>query len=458
MSAGGGEPPSKSSFSECSPPSPHSIGEKKTDTPPFSVKKWITSNWREAITIAADNIGEYPQMFATQDSMHMMRIYELAVKKHQELGCGKGGKVDCVFCHAQGGQNPWKGDSKKKVVSLSLYLEVIKHFIPEEVDYCSKFPDEAQDPSASEDIRHLDVNAYFFESLFPMLYCSKCYPDLPRAVEAMDTLQKYNPAFERDKGKDSSSFYADRQKVLSELKAIKATKRQEFSTALKQVSIMSKFDWELHKMSDKYLHKEVAKPVSHELQDVKSLLESVKQPIVSLEVRMSVSSGKTAEGIASKLLENEKIRMLVSHSSSCVDFMSIVQEKKQKTQLEEVVESCFEKVLKEKAGELVARKFAEDQKIANILLESHATYEYFTKEISDDNGNPTTHCELVFHKLLSDAIDEKLTNFKTDVIEPMSASILKRIEDLLSGSKKKEQEGEGGKGGGKGGQAVKGGE
>ena len=169
---------------------------------------------------------------------------------------------------------------------MSLYLEVIKHYIPEEDDYCSQFPDEALD--LSEDIRHLDINDYFFEGLFPMLYCSKCYPDLPKAVLAMEALQKYHPEFDKDKSKDPS-FYTDRQKALSDLKAIKATKKKEFITALKETSIMSKFDWKLHLLSGKHHNKEAPKAVGLEILDVKGILESIKQQIVALEIRMGVS-------------------------------------------------------------------------------------------------------------------------------------------------------------------------
>lgn len=450
FSAGGGgdNTPSKVQAAggrESSPPPPYSLGDKKTDTPSFSVKKWITSNWREAIDIADDE-DDFPTQFPTSEGGTPLRIYDLAVKKHQEVpGCGKGGvKPTCVYCVAQGGQNPWKGDPLKKMVSLNLYVEVMKNYVPVDADYVASFPDEIE---AFKDISQLDVNDYFFDRCFPMLYCSQCYPDLPNAVERMDTLQAFNLPYERGTGAD---FFALRQKQISDLRSYKETKKAEFSVALRQISLTSELDWRFHLHSAKHQHKEAPKAVGLEILDVKGSLEAVKQQIVSLELRMNASAGKNAEVFAARLLETEKMRGLFTKSTRCLEFMTSVSQSSKKTDLEEVVEACFEKVLNEKAGGVIARQIVQQQSFADFLRVSNEHYRYMSAEHDDGGGQKTTDFEenmkaifrdiLVefgkeieqrgdaFHegleKVIEGTIEAKLAEFKTSVIDVKFQAVL----------------------------------
>ena len=417
QSAGGGEPaPKASHVPDISPPPPHSASEKKTEVPSFSVSQWISANWRERISIPEEAKCSLPGTFSTQDSTHIARIYDLAVKKHQELACGRGGKTaDCAFCVAQGGLNPWKGDAKKKFVSLSLYLEVIKHYIPEVGDYCSQFPDEAEDLSTTEDVKQLEVNDHFFDSLFPMWYCSKCYPDLPKAVLAMDAFERYQPAFEKEKQRDPS-FYSERQKVLSDLRSSKLTQRKEFGIALKAASIMSKLDWELHKLCDKHQHKELVKPASNELQEVKSSLEAIKKQISMLEMALAGEQGRPSKFIQdaahvifkqngmAELLENSKIatQLLVKAGDDG------------KTDME----TCIEKVVKS--------VFATDQTLKELS-------EWFETGRQVATEADAALCDERFKKCLADhskLIDGKLIAFKTDIIGPKFQEIAQMLATI----------------------------
>ena len=440
---GGEQPPAKVSNTTDSPPPP---ADRKDMPPSFSIKKWIPSNWRESIATESHD-SEDEKKYVVKENPHIQRIYQLASNKHTELNCGRGSskQFDCVFCVAQVGSvqnqtNPWKGNSNLKCVSAKLYLEALKTYIPVPDDYDADFPDTLKDDN-SDGLQQLDANDYFFDSYCPMLYCEKCYPDLPNAIVAMKLLQDYVPPFDSSKKKtgDASVFYSERARVLEDLKAMKASKKSEFCELMKQISIMSEDDWKLHTFSARHQHREAPKAVELEIIDVKGILESIKLQIVALEVRMGVSAGKTADELAKRLLDNEKMRGLLTKSNNCLDFMTSIGQSTQKTELEEVVESCFEKVLKEKAGGVIAQKFAEDKRIARIMDESHATFDYFTKEIPDKDGNASSQLEEVLHSLLSDAIDQKLA--------PLIAS-LARIEGAIGISKKKEEEG--GKGGGRG--------
>ena len=93
----------------------------------------------------------------------------------------------------------------------------------------------------------------------------------------------------------------------------------------------------------------------------KSSLESIKKQISMLELSLT---GKTGEALANKLFENVKISSLLTKSANCIDFMSSVQQENEKTQLEEVIQSCFEKVLTKKAGKIIARRFADSSPFA----------------------------------------------------------------------------------------------
>ena len=316
------------------------------DAPTFSLKKFGGSNWRDAITVPDDDLEDYG-VFATNESSHHMRIYDLAVKKHQELGCGKGGKMsDCVYCHAQGGgPNLWKGDAKKKFITMRLYLQVIKFYIPELGDYCAEFPEVYEDSTEdTTDIRKLPTNIYFFDYMFPMMYCAKCYPDIPEAIAAMDAYQTYTPEFQKEKGSDHSNYYAERHKILTDLKSQKELKKNEFSLFLKQISIMSEFDWTLHLFSDKHNMKDCVKPVAEEVKDVKTVLEVVKNEILGLS---SVMTGQVAvSNMVSAFLKDEKIAKFGKNTANVVSFVSEKSEQTGRTQLEDIISEIVKTRLK----------------------------------------------------------------------------------------------------------------
>ena len=327
-------------------------------------------------------------------------------------------------------------------------LETIGKSGTAELPEPASFPDEIVEEK-HPGLSQLDVNDYFFDRCFPMLYCFQCYPDLSRAVERMDALQAFNLPYERGTGAD---FFTTRQKQISDLKAYKESKKAEFSVALKQISLMSELDWQLHLRSAKHQHKEAPKAVGLEILDVKGLLEGIKHQIVALETKMYASSGKTNEALATKLLENAKISSLLTKSTSCIEFMSVVQQN-EKTQLEEVIEASTEVILKKEASS-IAQQIVQQKSFADFLRVSKEHYSYMSDE-HDVDGKKTTDFEEnmkaifreiieeaedqkgeAFHeelgKVLEETIQAKLAEFKTTVIDVKFQAVLDAVAAIAA--------------------------
>lgn len=408
------ETPSKIPATAESPPPSRSA--EHIPPPTFAIKKLVGDNWRQVINREPAEV-DLPEYFGTKDGGINLRVYDFAVKQHQSLNCEKGKNADCAFCVAQGGRNSWKGDPMKKMVTPALYLEVMKTYVPCDEDYDANFPDILNE-ERFKDISQLEVNDYFFERLFPMLYCSQCYPDLPSVVSKMDEIQSFNLPYQRGTGAD---FFATRAKLVGDLKTYKETKKAEFSALLKQISILSEFDWQLHLRSAKHRHQEAPKAVEEELVDVKGLLEGIKKQIVNLQVGVP-----TAASLSEKLVEVPSIKSLLSKSKACVDFVShvgatgivfffyffILRDDTGKTDLEETVAKVFEKVLNEKVANSMAKSFAEEESIATILDESHETFQYFAKEITV-GGVKTTNLEEVLKTLIVKALNPIMESIRS---------------------------------------------
>jgi len=328
----------------------------------------------------------------------------------------------------------------------------MKHYTPQLEDYVKDFPSEARILARTEDIRSLEVNQYFFDSLFPMWYCSACYPELTKSVSEMNTLQSYELVYDADLATSEPDYFTERHKAQSELKSLKATKREEFFTALKQISICSKFDWELHKQSAKHLRKEAAKPVPQELHDVKGLLDQIKKQITALELSLKVSGSQTAIAIAQHIVSVPSIDNLVRHSSSCVNFLTDVSKQTEKTQFEEQVEICVEKILTEKAGKIIASEFAKSPRISKLMDRTNQCVSFFSDPVKRKKGKRTlpntTFFEVAVKNACEELIDETLLKY--------NATIIGRIEELLGevkndddgGGDDGESDGEGGGGAG----------
>jgi hypothetical protein len=192
--------------------------------------------------------------FSTEDP-HMRRVFEFAVRAHEAVKCsgsgaaGRKGVSLCAFCSAAGPGFSFEGDpSKSKIVPLSLYAEVMKTYVPCEQDFIASFPEEADFAIGDTNLTRLYETDYFFDGLFPMWYCSKRYPDLPKAVEEMDTLQRYKLEYDQTRIRDSA-YNQDRRIAVAELKKLQETQKAEFCQLLKQISISSRLDLALHKLS-----------------------------------------------------------------------------------------------------------------------------------------------------------------------------------------------------------------
>ena len=234
--------------------SPPPTDIKQFEMPVFNIKRFIPSKWRDMIP-SGDDLEVEGFSFSTEDP-HMLRVFEFAVRAHQAVKCSGSGATGtkgvvslCAFCSAAGPGFSFEVDpSKSKIIPLSLYAEVMKTYVPCEQDFIASFPEEADLAIGDTKLTRLDHTDYFFGGLFPMWYCSKRYPDLPKAVEEMDTLQRYKPEYDETRALDSA-YNQDRRIAVAELKKFQATQKAEFCQLLKQISISSRLDLALHKLS-----------------------------------------------------------------------------------------------------------------------------------------------------------------------------------------------------------------
>ena len=233
--------------------SPPPTDIKQSEMPVFNIKRFIPSKWRDMIP-SGDDLEVEGFSFSTEDP-HMRRVFEFAVRAHEAVKCsgsgaaGRKGVSLCAFCSAAGPGFSFEGDpSKSKIIPLSLYAEVMKTYVPCAQDFIASFSEEADLAIGDTKLTRLDETDYFFDGLFAMWYCSKRYPDLPKAVEEMDTLQRYKLEYDETRIRDSA-YNQDRLIAVAELKKLQATQKAEFCQLLKQISISSRLDLALHKLS-----------------------------------------------------------------------------------------------------------------------------------------------------------------------------------------------------------------
>lgn len=253
--------------------SPPPFETKKNEIPVFSLKKFFPYKWREHIPSGEDiEVPEFPCLIG--NDAHLRRVWEFASSYRK----GNQKNADDMFSHAAGKDWSWKGNPNTKSMPFSLYAEIMKLYIPCEDDYVIGFPEVAHLEDTDEIVlTQLDINEYFFEGAFPMWYCSRRYPNLPKAIEEMDCFQRYQPVFEREKQADAT-YYQQRQQQLVELKEIKSKKKAEFIQALKQISISSCLDFALIKLSTfQNKPKDLPTEVRHMESAVLGLQKSINQ-------------------------------------------------------------------------------------------------------------------------------------------------------------------------------------
>ncbi len=89
----------------------------------------------------------------------------------------------------------------------------------------------------------LEYNDFFLDGTAEMRYCAQCYPELPAALSAMTAYCHTPFPF-----KDTMNF-SDRRQALTDFNAKKATATKEFVARLRDIAVLSHFDWVLHAQS-----------------------------------------------------------------------------------------------------------------------------------------------------------------------------------------------------------------
>ena len=316
--------------------SPSSTDIKKFEMPVFNMKRFIPFKWREMIPSGGDRVVEgFP--FSTQEP-HMRRVFEFALRAHQAVKCPgssakpekhtgtKGGSL-CAFCSAAGADFSFKGDSSRKSISLSLYAEVMKTYVPCVQDCVASFPVEEADLAIGDTtLTKLDITGYFFDGRFPMWYCSKRYPELPKAIEEMDAFQRYLLGFDDTRSKDAA-YIQERCIALDDLKELQATQKAEFCRLLKQISISSRLDLALHNLSVMQPDKPKGSPRLSASQDNVSEIVKFLQPHVEMSklsaeyLCTKVSNGKTQliEDVIECLQKDPRITRIIDHVCQIFD-------------------------------------------------------------------------------------------------------------------------------------------
>ena len=268
-----------------SDPSPPPTDVKNFEMPVFNIKEFIPFTWRDMIPSGDDGLVE-GFVFSTQDP-HMRRVFDFALNVHQSAKCsGKSGKLEagpkavCAFCLATAGTDfsyKHKGDHSKKIIPLSLYAEVMKTYVPFYDDYVAGFPAKADFGVGDTELTQLDVTSYFFDGSIPMWYCSKSYPNLPKAVQEMDAFQKYQLQYDKTRAEDLD-YNQQRRMAVAQLNELKATQKAEFCRLLKQISISSRLDLTLHNLSVIQRDKPKALPRLSDAPDTVSEFVKVMKP------------------------------------------------------------------------------------------------------------------------------------------------------------------------------------
>jgi hypothetical protein len=155
----------------------------------------------------------------------------------------------------------------------------MKTYVPCEQDYITGFPAKADFGIGDTKLTRLAVTSYFFDGSIPMWYCSKSYPNLPKAVEEMDAVQNYQLEYDETRAEDVK-YNQQRRIAVAHLNELKATQKAEFCRLLKQISISSRLDLTLHNLSVIQRDKPKALPRLSDAPDTVSECEKVMKPYI----------------------------------------------------------------------------------------------------------------------------------------------------------------------------------
>ena len=277
------------------PGSAKRVNVEDEEVPTFKLSKWNLQPWRTGFV---PNIvfEHYKFPLPTGDSDHIRRIYDHASKKHQDSKCASAGT--CSWCIAAGVPNFFRGDPKKKSVPLPLYLETVKTYNVVDEDFDIEFHDATAKTlkSYGDELEVLDFNDFFMDNCGQMRYCAQCYPEIPSAVEAMVNFQQAPFALK------TSMALSERKQALIEFNSKKAAVKKEFVAKLREVAILSHFDWMLHMYSNKHNNRKSMNmnDLPDEGDGLHHSIVSVKSQITQLELFLKSNFETVVKKIAEK--------------------------------------------------------------------------------------------------------------------------------------------------------------
>jgi len=380
------------------------VDEEEAPAPKFKLSKWDLQPWRTGF-VPDVVLEEYEFPLPTGDSDHIRRIYDHASKKHQDSKCASAGT--CAWCVAAGAPNFFRGDPKKKSVSLSLYVEAIKTYTLVDEDFDVEFHNLAVEvlKTYGEDLEVLDFNDFFMENCGQMRYCAHCYPEIPSAVEAMIIFQQAPFALK------TSMALNERKQALAEFNLKKTTAKKEFVAKLREVAICSHFDWMLHIQSNKHNHRKSMNidDLPDEMDGVQKSVVSVKHQIAQLELVFQNQMGELMRRMAEKpatpkasqnmlMSETEQfVEVLLHPTGKFKEFLS-----KLVCDLATTVNSHTVKVV----GEVATNSAKNITEVVNSVRANSANIQGLTCEISKVPENITKSIQPVVEKLT--AFEERL--------------------------------------------------
>lgn len=250
-------------------------------TPSFNVSKYKLQAWRGGIPSFDEDDGlkeallaEYSDgaEWAISTNPHYKRVYDHAIKFHQNAKCAK--TKNCTMCTSAPAFS-FVGDALKKNLPISLYVEAMKTYpvVNEDFEEAWYLTDLTESGCGEEMVTSETISDLFLEGKLSIRYCQQCYPDIPSAIEDFEKLLR-------------TPFKTKDTTLLQEYQRKKAEARESFIVLLRQVAIMSHFDWLLHQHSNKHTGKQ-GNPLLNlpaEVDFLQNTTQEIKKQIVALEI------------------------------------------------------------------------------------------------------------------------------------------------------------------------------
>jgi hypothetical protein len=262
--------------------------------PSFNVSKYKLQAWRGGIPSFDEDDGLKEALFAEYSdgsewaistNPHYKRVYDYAVKHHQNAKCAK--SKDCAMCKSAPSFS-FVGDALKKNLPISLYVEAMKTYPVgnEDFDDAWYLTDLSEAGCGEEMVTSETISDLFLEGKFEIRYCQQCYPDIPSAIEDFEKFLR-------------TPFKTKDATLLQEFQRKKAEAKDSFIVLLRQVAIMNHFDWLLHLHSNKHTGKQ-GNPLQNlpaEVDFLQNTTQEIKKQIVSLEIALKNHIVSAVQGL-----------------------------------------------------------------------------------------------------------------------------------------------------------------